>query len=506
LSNAAFFIAAWFLWRHYRQDMKNTCCLGASCWQKGFVAQGPTDSYTGNSVAVGDINGDGNADLIIGAIYNNKVYVVFGSRLGFPDPLPLANLDGTNGFEIDNWMGFPYEFLGGTVTTGDINGDGITDIILGVPRQSFFNAWFSGSVYVVYGKRGTWTSPQTLNAGYGTLIDGTQGFRLDGTAVGQYLPDSVAAGDINGDGIADLIIGNISPNSSAGYTYVVFGKNTSSSTFLPNTTVNWADQRECYFRGQSDNGHSLSPSLFRDQSKLQLPDHERDEYFWQLEYDLYFEFQARARELHQSSLNSWDILFAMQHYGVPTRLLDWTEVFAVALFFAIEGYDPLAQRTPCIWVLNPYTLNKRDKRPNFDGDLLSPKILGYDDKEDEYWGYDDLLIHDGWMDWKSPLAVYPELKNDRIQAQRGSFTIHGDLYKPLDEQFPPGRFKILRRVDIPPKAIPGAQLFLRQAGINRHQLFPDLDGLAISLKQKYGVARVLPPPHDMRTMARQAGS
>ena len=86
----------------YRPDLKDTCCLGPICRQVGFRADGEaTDDGTGTSVATGDVNGDGIPDLIIGAPGANTssgaVYVVFGTRTGFPDPLPLSSLNGTNG-------------------------------------------------------------------------------------------------------------------------------------------------------------------------------------------------------------------------------------------------------------------------------------------------------------------------------------------------------------------------------------------------------------------------
>ena len=195
----------------------------------GFGATGVSgDAYIGSSVAVGDVNGDGIPDLIIGDMLANggdgKVYVVFGTRQGLPDPLPLSSLNGTNGFELDapafGWSGY-------SVATGDVNGDGFADIIIG--GNGVF-ATATKSVYVVFGgptrKDGSaWsTCPCTLSSGSSTFLNGTNGAEFD---VANDYGTAVATGDVNGDGIADVIIGarSVSPNSisDAGAVYVIFG-------------------------------------------------------------------------------------------------------------------------------------------------------------------------------------------------------------------------------------------------------------------------------------------
>jgi FRG domain len=190
-----------------------------------------------------------------------------------------------------------------------------------------------------------------------------------------------------------------------------------------------------------------------------------EEYWWQLETDLFYKFRARAREVHAGTLSSWDVLFTTQHYRVLTRLLDWTEVFAVALFFALDGYRPKHAAAPCIWILDPYALNRWAWGVD---DLVAPANLGWDEPGWEYWSYDQLLL-DGKMDWDEPTAIYPELRNARLHAQRGAFTIHGDETKPLNVQL--GRKRnVLERVVLPREAIPDAVRFLRQAGFNRSDL------------------------------------
>jgi hypothetical protein len=89
---------------------------------------------------------------------------------------------------------------------------------------------------------------------------------------------------------------------------------------------------EPWFRGQNRSSHGLLPSLFR--LPFADPDDADQAHIQWVESELLYEFASRARELKDSSMSDWDILFAMQHYGVPTRLLDWTEVLGVAVYFS----------------------------------------------------------------------------------------------------------------------------------------------------------------------------
>jgi len=186
---------------------------------QGFQAQAPTivGIGAGNSVAVGDVNGDGIPDLIIGSFagFSSPVYVIFGTSTGFPDPLPLASLNGSNGFVINNVPGGGAGYTTVSLATGDINGDGIADIIIGAPIADNEN----GYVYVVFGKK-KWPASQVVDLG-GGLIDGVHGVRFDGIiAVETEFGGTVAAGDINGDGYADIVI---SGGGGIGTT-IIYGK------------------------------------------------------------------------------------------------------------------------------------------------------------------------------------------------------------------------------------------------------------------------------------------
>ncbi|BAZ29674.1 hypothetical protein NIES4074_21210 [Cylindrospermum sp. NIES-4074] len=209
----------------------------------GFAINGiAADDSSGSSVSsAGDVNGDGFDDLIIGAIgtdpngsRSGQRYVVFGKSSGFSPTLNLSTLNGANGFAIN---GFAQDFFSGVSVSsaGDVNGDGFDDLIIGSDLSYFY-----GQSYVVFGKSSGFNP--TLNL---STLNGTNGFAIRGTAVGDRLGRSVSnAGDVNGDGFDDLIIGakDASPNGSrSGQSYVVFGKSSGFSPTLNLSTLNGAN-------------------------------------------------------------------------------------------------------------------------------------------------------------------------------------------------------------------------------------------------------------------------
>ncbi|TXI19013.1 MAG: hypothetical protein E6Q62_05085 [Nitrosomonas sp.] len=176
----------------------------------------------------GDVNGDGFDDVIINTSdYGSKYsYVVFGKSSGFSATFDLSGLDGSNGFRFDGAGG-------GASSAGDINGDGFDDLIFGNPYADLAGVGFVGGSYVVLGKASGFSA--TLDS---ASLDGV-GFYLEGVAAGDDLGRSVSsAGDVNGDGLDDLILGapGADPNGeSSGSSYVILGSNFVDETVYQGT-------------------------------------------------------------------------------------------------------------------------------------------------------------------------------------------------------------------------------------------------------------------------------
>ncbi|HEX3362301.1 MAG TPA: FRG domain-containing protein [Solirubrobacterales bacterium] len=234
--------------------------------------------------------------------------------------------------------------------------------------------------------------------------------------------------------------------------------------------------RRLWFRGVHNGGHALVPRLYRSDSEAAD--------LLALEKDMLAEFRSRSRSLvTREVVSDWEHLFVMQHYGVPTRLLDWSENALFALYFALSiaaerGYPTDA----AVWVLDPAAWN-REVVPGMEspGKALCIGDAGLDDYEP---GRDlDRMA-------ERAVAMWGLYNNPRIAAQRGVFTVLGRDKRPLDQVFEAGNFPAatLSRLRIPQAALGEINEDLRLLGFRESMIYPDLGGLATEIRVEHGLA------------------
>jgi len=236
-----------------------------------------------------------------------------------------------------------------------------------------------------------------------------------------------------------------------------------------------------WFRGQQRKHWPLVPNIVR----IGCGDRETED-------EIREEFAVRAPALSRFEIlptNDWDLYFLMQHYGAPTRLLDWTDSPAIALYFAVR--DNPGYYDSAVWVLDPYELNKRvtGKR-----EIVAPSAAGANPK--------DVERVDPWLPprWtkkrppEEPIAIFPTHIARRISSQKSSFTVHGSKESGFSK-FQTGKNRCLTRIVVPGYAVQEIRLDLQNYGIDETLIFPDLEGLGRALVTSYRDVKI-DRPHN----------
>lgn len=197
----------------------------------GFRLFGDPANSTEDVIAgAGDINDDGFADMLVGDDFVNsttgvqragRTYVVYGGS-SLPSTQLLSDLNGSNGFIINGASSFSSSGIG-VGGVGDINNDGRDDF--GIAAAGFSVGGGNGRTYIIYGDSTPGAFPAVFSL---ASINGSNGFTLDNASPFDDLAEQVAAaGDVNGDGLDDIIIGarfkRQPPAAPTGGAFVVYG-------------------------------------------------------------------------------------------------------------------------------------------------------------------------------------------------------------------------------------------------------------------------------------------
>ncbi|MDF0676600.1 MAG: FRG domain-containing protein [Nitrospira sp.] len=232
--------------------------------------------------------------------------------------------------------------------------------------------------------------------------------------------------------------------------------------------IEWSDVSgddiEPWFRGHADASWGLVPGLYRSP-------------FNRVDEDQYrHEFRLRAHPfLNEATYyprSDWDFYFLMQHHGLPTRLLDWSESALISLYFAVQR-SPLDSQSGAVWMLDPWQLNKHVAQ-------IGDRLTAYDNHRIKQYLWPIWKKRDAHLP-EGPAAFEPSHNSKRIAAQRGKFTIHGKSHRGLDTYRPlsTGLVKIV----ISPSAKQKIRRQLATAGMTEGTIFPDLSGLSREIKE-----------------------
>jgi hypothetical protein len=228
-----------------------------------------------------------------------------------------------------------------------------------------------------------------------------------------------------------------------------------------------------WFRGANCSEYDLLPSLMRDGKS--------GEEVFEREARLITRFRQRSIAYWPAGYpqTDWEHLFAMQHHGMPTRLLDWSENLMIAAYFALNSaprHDPglhAGPCRPCIWCVDPTTWNRQMPSLSEYGDSI--RVLTTAD--DHLEAYRPLTIK---RRLRSPVAIYGTHNSQRIVAQRGTFFVWGSETQSMQSTATAvNSTRLLKFVFTTERA--NLYRDIQSLGVTETTVFPELAALATEL-------------------------
>lgn len=231
-----------------------------------------------------------------------------------------------------------------------------------------------------------------------------------------------------------------------------------------------------WYRGCSKASYKLLPSIARHPTKKTFAD------IYPVEKEMESLFSQRSRPFVQGRPeDKWDSMFLMQHYGLPTRLMDWSSNPFVALFFALKPRRGGYVEDAVVWMCDPEAWN---------GSVMplaatEPKILSKDHRR-----LDDYVVG-GRLDQfrPEPLMINGSYNSPRLIAQRGGFTVFGNDFRPFEiihAELVGPTSNSLQKIVIKKDDCDKTFQSLVKKGITETFVYPDISGLAEELTRTFG--------------------
>jgi hypothetical protein len=241
-----------------------------------------------------------------------------------------------------------------------------------------------------------------------------------------------------------------------------------------------------WFRGESADHGDLVPGLYRGTTDDKVTAKLR------LESRFFREFRRRARALVPDTdpSDTWAWYFLMQHYGGPTRLLDWTGDAAMALFFALDTKRD-SRANPVVVILQPMVLTDYAFKEIGTGKRASGVVLYPGEPETQRW-LTNLESEDdrsGKSMPDCPIPLLPPYTDPRITAQRSCFTLFGEKRYGFTKN---GKYitcpccdsQVVHRLIINGKKKESLRRELNRAGVSSGKVYPGLDGLTKEIREE----------------------
>lgn len=234
-----------------------------------------------------------------------------------------------------------------------------------------------------------------------------------------------------------------------------------------------------WYRGTGNVAYSLVPTIGRKIPPLGEVELSRTE------RDITNTFAQRSPPFVNVNFTSeWKSLFYMQHYGIPTRLLDWSESPFIALYFALTSVKRDTAGTPiddvALWCCDPISWNRTAlSHITFQGGIL-------DENSEEIKAYSPLS--DLEQRATVPIMIYGTHNSPRIVAQRGVFALFGKGVEGMESSYTKGPFSAgaMEKIIIDKSKVDSVLSSLYRKGFAESTIYPDISGLSLEIKRKFG--------------------